>query len=148
MLAYPSPIFWSQAWWVPLLFAGATITVVRGAALFGRPGEGPPAARVLASDLLSFCLAYALTSFTHDVPNVTLAMLVLWWIARVLRGESRSVILYSLTLALLGTLFEVMLSSTGAFYYQHPDFLGVPRWLPGIYLHAAPLALRIARRMA
>ena len=28
-----------------------------------------------------------------------------------------------------------------------PDVIGVPLWLPGIYLHGAPLALAVARRV-
>lgn len=148
VLSYPSPMLGAQAWWVPLLFMGATLAVVRGAQLF-TPADAPlPSPRVLGADLLSFCLAYGITSFTHTLPNVTLALLVLWWLARVTREESRGVIFYSLTLAALGTAFEAALSSTGAFSYHHADFFGVPRWLPGIYLHAAPIAARLPKLTA
>ena len=50
-------------------------------------------------------------------------------------------------LALGGTLWEMGLTRTGAFKYNFPDVLGVPLWLPGLYAHAAALALAIARAL-
>ena len=43
-----------------------------------------------------------------------------------------------------GLLFEALFSSLGLFYYHRPDLLGVPRWLPAIYLHVGLLALSLS----
>jgi hypothetical protein len=43
-------------------------------------------------------------------------------------------------MAAAGTAFESAWSHAGFFYYRAPDVIGVPRWLPGIYLHAALVA--------
>jgi len=148
VLAYREVAFWDQAWWVGPLFGGATIACVVGARPFiawGKATEVAPPRRLLA-DLIGFCAAYAYTSFAaHDRPNVTLVVLVMVFVVRVLAEDrARWLVVYSLALAVCGTLFEAGLSSTGAFYYLHPDLLGVPRWLPGIYLHAGLIAGEIS----
>jgi hypothetical protein len=146
VLVYPRPDFWDQSWWVPLLFAGASIVTVAGAgpvrALLGGVGgarQAPaPTARELAGDGLAFIVAYAYTSFAPaDRPNVTLALLAAWWLARVVRGAPVWLIVYSLIMAVAGSAFEGGWSALGFFHYLHPDIAGVPRWLPGIYLHVA-----------
>ena len=54
-----------------------------------------------------------------------------------LSGAPAWLVVYSLLVAAGGTLFEARWSTLGFFYYSSPDFIGVPRWLPGIYLHVA-----------
>jgi len=130
---------------VPLLFAGASLAAVAGAAPV-RPllhaAVAPAAtARQVAGDGIAFVAAYAYTSFAPaERPNVTLALLVAWWLARVVRGRATWLIVYSLVMAVAGSLFEAGWSALGFFHYRAPDLLGVPRWLPGIYLHAALVA--------
>lgn len=34
------------------------------------------------------------------------------------------------------------------FHYNHPQLASVPLWLPGLYLHVAPLAVAFARALA
>ncbi len=145
VLWYVHPVFWEQAWWVPLLFAGASLAAVAGARpirrALGARAAVAPTVREIAGDGLAFAVAYAYTSFApHDRPNVTLALLVAWWLTRVVRDRPAWLIAYSLVMALAGTAFEAGWSALGFFYYRHPDIAGVPRWLPGIYLHAALIA--------
>jgi hypothetical protein len=152
VLVYPHVVFWDQAWWVPLLFAGASVAAVLGATpvrrLFGSPAEPAPTARQIAGDGIAFATAYAYTSFAPATsPNVTLALLFAWWLARVVRGRPAWLIVHSLLMAVAGTLFEAGWSALGFFHYLHPDFLGVARWLPGIYLHAGLLAGPLERTL-
>jgi hypothetical protein len=142
VLYYVHPVAWDQAWWVPLLFACASLAAVAGATpvrrLFGVRGERAPTAREIVGDGLAFIVAYAYTSFApHDRPNVTLAVLAGFWLARVVRDRAAWLIAYSLVMAVAGSGFEAAWSSLGFFYYRHPDIAGVPRWLPAIYLHVA-----------
>jgi hypothetical protein len=152
VLWYAHPVVWDQAWWVPLLFAGASLAAVGGATpvrrLLGARNPPPPTAREVAGDGLAFITAYAYTSFAPaDRPNVTLALLAAWWLARVVRGRAGWLVVYSLLTAAAGTLFEAGWSALGFFAYHHPDFLGVPRWLPGIYLHVALVAGPLERAL-
>src|SRR5262245_2066709 len=90
VLWYPHPVFWDQAWWVPFLFAGASIAAVAGATpirrVLGAPAEALPTARQVVGNGLAFVTAYVYTSYApQDQPNVTAALLVAWWVARVVR---------------------------------------------------------------
>ncbi|MSP59871.1 MAG: hypothetical protein EXR72_05940 [Myxococcales bacterium] len=144
VLSYARPICWGQAWWVPLLFAFATLAVVAGAApmraLFASGFDRPPSLGELGGDAIGFVIAYAYTAFGHRQPLVVAAVLGGFWLARVLHARPAWMMPYGLAVAAGGTLFEAALSSTGAFRYHHPDFLGVPVWLAGIYLHCALFA--------
>jgi hypothetical protein len=154
VLAYPKPFLWQQAWWVPFLFAAASLFVVAAArpilVAFGGTDDRPPAAREVAGDGILFVTAYAFTAYGHALPSVVLAVLVAWWLGRVVRGRRFWLVPYSLAAAVGGTLFEAGLSATGAFHYLVPDFLGVPMWLPALYLHVAllsgPLHVLVAKR--
>jgi hypothetical protein len=78
---------------------------------------------------------------------LALALVMTWsWHAK--RHPGEGALPYALATALGGTLFEAMLSSTGAFYYtkDNQDILGVPIWLPALYLHASLLTRAIALR--
>jgi hypothetical protein len=151
VLVYAHPVLWHQAWWVPLLFAAASVVAVAGAMplrrLFGAVSPDPTP-REIAGDGLAFVTAYVFTSFAPaDRPNVTLGLLAAWWLSRVVRGRPAWLTVYSLVMAVAGSLFEAGWSALGLFHYVRPDGLGVPRWLPGIYLHAALVAGPLARTL-
>jgi hypothetical protein len=148
VLFYPSPVLWQQAWWVFPLFFFATLAVIAGARLIiPRPPEGPGSPiRIAVGDFFALLIAYAFTAFEHTRPNVVLCVLVALWMARVLRGMPPREIVFCLLIALGGTSWEAMWSGIGMFTYHHPDFLGVPRWLPALYLHAG-IAGASARRV-
>src|SRR5215831_14543365 len=114
----PSRLLWGQALWVPPLFGGASLALVWGHALLKRLLHRPP---VPAS--ASACA-------------LTLALTLLWG-ARVAISPTLDKAIAGPLYAILGPLFEAALSSTGAFHYRHPNLLGVPLWLPAIYLHVS-----------
>ncbi|MGH7285530.1 MAG: hypothetical protein ACRELY_28750 [Polyangiaceae bacterium] len=147
VLTYAHVAFWNQAWWVFPLFFVASLAAVFGARvtrkMFRAAPLAPNDARRIAADGIAFATAYAMTSFTHEAANATLAVLVAFWIARMLAGAPRWLVVLSLANAALGPLVEAAISSTGAFTYDHPDFMLVARWLPGIYLHVAPISARL-----
>jgi hypothetical protein len=149
VLFYPHVALWSQAWWVPLLFAVASIAAVAAAwPWIPRQATTPGMGRIVV-DGAGFLAAYAYTSFAPaERPNVTLAVLVVAFAVRVL-GERRPawLVLHCLLLSIGGVITEWAISSTGAFFYRHPDFLMTPRWLGGIYLHAGLVSGAIAVRL-
>jgi hypothetical protein len=149
VLYYPHPDVWQQAFWVPFLFIGASLAMPAGVAPFRQLARQlpPPSMRALVVASLLFVAAYAFTAAAGDWPNVVLLVLGTSWLIRVSMGVPRWLILYSLAVALVGAGLEAVLSSTGAFYYRHPDFLGVTRWLPALYLHAGLLAGPVRRML-
>jgi hypothetical protein len=147
VLGYSDVFAWNQAWWVPLLFFCSTLIALIGSRVTRKMFDAPPLApnnpRLMAADLVAFAAAYSLTSFTHAAPNETMLILVAFWIARILITPTpKWVIAFSLISAITGPLVEATLSRCGLFAYTHPDFLGVARWLPGIYLFVAPAIAR------
>jgi len=137
VLAYHHP-FWSlQAIWVPPEFAIATLAALMGARRFVR-GQPPASMLRVVTDGAWFMGAYAYTSFAEPShANVTLAALAVAWALHVIaQRRSPGTIVWCVVLAICGCLAEGTLSRTGAFWYVYPDVYGVPRWLPGIYLHA------------
>jgi hypothetical protein len=148
VLSYSHPAFAGQAWWVPLQFALATLAICAGAWPFGvRLPE--PSGRDLARAAAWFVGAYAASAAFQRWPIALAVVYAVTWLIRVgLAPRSATVALYSLLLAAAGTGAEAAISSTGAFAYARPDALLVPIWLPGLYLHGAPLALALTRSLA
>jgi hypothetical protein len=147
VLGYTDVFTWSQAWWVPLLFFCSTLMALVGARTTRRMFEAPPLdpnpPSLVALDAIAFGVAYALTSFTHASPNLTIAILAIFWLIRIVAIKTpKWVIAFSLASAVTGPLVEATISRCGLFAYTHPDFVGVARWLPGIYLFVAPVAAR------
>jgi hypothetical protein len=149
VLSYPHVFVWNQSWWVPLLFAGAAVVITANAGvirkLFGARQLEAPTARDIVSDGISFVTAYAFTAYAQILPNVIAGVLFMWWLARVLKGAPAWLVVYSVLVGIGGTLFEAGWSALGFFHYNHPDMIGVPRWLPGIYLQVAFLTAGLER---
>jgi hypothetical protein len=146
VLAYPRPDFWQQAWWVPLLFFVGTLVALAMTDPVRRLVGGAPPARNPASalvDMGSFVAAYYLTSVAHHEPDVLTALLLGTWLVRAISLPGWAVA-YCIGFALVGPAVEATLSGLGGFHYLHPDFLGLARWLPALYLHVGVAAVSTA----
>lgn len=129
-----------QAPWVPLLFGASGLALTAGYAGLARlAGERAPRATLpeLARSLLWFFAAYASTAAYQQKPRRLALALVSCWMARVLAAPTAGKLVAGPLLAAAGPLFESRLSSTGAFRYRRPDAMGLPLWLPALYLHAS-----------
>lgn len=164
VLRYDVGGLFGQAWWVPLQFGVASLAIVAGAAPFVRYRPAPRE-RDFVTGVAWFVAAYAASGVFDAQPEALAAGLALAWLARVAVAEGprerrregpregrrdgvsprAALVAYSLLLAAAGTGAEAILSAAGTFEYLHPDFVGVPVWLPLLYLHGAPLALALAR---
>ncbi len=148
VLAYPHVAFWGEAWWVPFLFGGASVFIVGSAGnvrgIFAAPALPAPSVQRVAAGAVAFVTAYAFTAFGHELPNVVGAVLAGFWLARALQAPAWLVV-YSIVVAIGGSAFEATWSALGFFRYLVPDFVGIPRWLPGIYLHVAFLTADLER---
>jgi hypothetical protein len=147
VLDYETGGFFGQAWWVPLQFGVASLAIVAGARPFARGWPAPRPSELVAGAAW-FVAAYAASGVFDDRPGWLAAALVATWAARMARAQRPlGLVGWSLLLAAAGTGAEALLSAAGTFSYAHPDLLGVPVWLPGLYLHGAPLALGLARAL-
>jgi hypothetical protein len=139
---YASPTLLEIAWWVPLLFGGAAVAIG-----FSHPLLDPllhhRRFRSLFSSLLGLAwlpLVYLISASFFDTLTKTLLILLVYCNFWLLAGSDWQNLVFSLVTAITGTLIEMILVAAGAFAYLHPDILGVPYWLPGIYA-CASLAL-------
>lgn len=133
---YPVPVLLGVAWWVPLLFGVAAVAIgyshVRVDPLLGQRRRP---ARIVFSfgELTWVALMYVVSASALDsvakVGLLTVIYLNFW----VMAGRSWQNLLLSIVTAITGTLVEMVLVAGGAFFYLHPDMLGVPYWLPCIY---------------
>jgi len=85
-------------------------------------------------------LAYLISAVFFDTLTKTALILLIYFNFWLLSGSDWQNLVFSLVTAITGTLIEMILVAAGAFAYLHPDMLGVPYWLPGIYA-CASLAL-------
>jgi hypothetical protein len=137
---YPRPMLFGVAWWVPLLFAAAAVAIG-----YSHPLVDPlisrarPYRRLSSSigELTWLVLAYLISASTLDslakVGLIAIIYLNFWLLA----GHSWQDLLLAFVTAVTGTLVEMILVNAGVFSYTHPDILGVPYWLPGLYACAS-----------
>ena len=141
VLYYASPWLWGQAWWVLPLFGATTVGVLHGAKLFMRASIGE---HELYGSAAWFFAAYWASGMWHGHPYGLAVCYALFLALRTTHGVTW---LFGLGIAAGGVLVEWLLTSLGLFTYRHPDLLGLPLWLPGLYAHSAPFALSLALRL-
>lgn len=148
VLSYETEAFGEWAWFVPLEFGLAGVAA--GIAIPGiERAVGPPAiprqglAR-RAAELLLFAAAYGATALWDGdgAPWVTAGLLALV-AARLVLVPLHGDWVYALAAAVLGPLAEIAILGTGAFDYAHPDFAGIPMWLPALWANGGLLIRRL-----
>jgi hypothetical protein len=143
-LSYPHAR-WGQPWWVPVEFALAFAAVVSMIAWAGGPSPGEQSPRRAAVETLLFTSVYGFTSLTWRSPYACAATLAVLAVARrktfaSLGGRN---VRAAIGLVAVGPAVEASLSSAGLFAYAPQHLIArVPVWLPLLYLHAVPLAVR------
>ena len=146
VLFYASPDVLAQAWWVAPQFGLATIVILLGTRLFQPQDLPAPPGREIAVASAWFIGAYVASAFAVDNTWLLAGLCAAAFVGRVAVADRRwAVVGFSAALAAGGSLYEGMLSSTGVFSYAVPLVWTIPAWLPGLYLHGAPLALLVAR---
>lgn len=138
--------FFGQAWWVWPVFGVMCVGLLPGYAIVRGLFRKPPTQKSLGgllSSALVFFAAYAITGpYAHETLLLSVA-LPLAWIPRVAARRRTEAVVFSLILAVMGPVTESVFSLLGFFAYAEPDILGVPFWLPGIYLHGGLLATEV-----
>lgn len=152
VLSYPRPDLLAQAWWVAPNFAVSAVLMMVGSQPFveraPQTAGAHPSWRQLTEAALWFLTAYFASGLLFRHPAWLFAGYVATWLARVWpRVERKPLLVHGILLAAAGTGYEAVLSALGTFHYHHPDVLGVPVWLPGLYLHGSPLAFQITRAL-
>jgi hypothetical protein len=151
VLSYPAsdPRLAGQSWWVGLQFIAFAVLILLAASAVARVRPRPATGWNVVHAVAWFVGAYAATAVFWHHPRVLAILLGLSWLDRVaLRPDRWPLIVFSVGVAVAGTLYEGALAGAGGFAYHHHDFFHVPFWLPGLYLHGALLAVAVVRYVA
>lgn len=144
--AYTHPVFWKAAWWVPLLYAGAyMIGLLRP--LLDRRSPPPPWRSVLLAFAI-FVAAYVASALPLSWPLVSAILLALFLLSWSLFDRSRVQLVIAAAAAVGGPATEAFFISRGTFVHLQPLVLGVPGWLPFIYMTASVALCLLAKRLA
>ncbi len=146
---YPAPVFLKMAWWTPLLFG---TTAAAGGALYARGWRALRAPRALprrptlAIGFTIFAALYWASGYAPLTNAGKLGLLLagaaaIWGLVdRTWQG----VVLAAIGVV-AGSATEILLTSLGSFQHLSADALGIPLWLPGLYLAAGPAVGQTAR---
>ncbi len=151
VLSYPDPWLLGQSWCVAPNFGLATLLMWRGTMLIAPQIdklEPQATGAEIIGDILWFTAAYVASGLLklHSWP--LLALYLIAFALRTFRRPGRNWLwLHGLGLALGGCTVEMLLVHFGKFRYEHPDIGGIAYWLPGLYLHLAPMAMAASRRL-
>jgi hypothetical protein len=140
-IGYPHPSYLGIAWWVPLLYTGASLAIglshPQMDALLGKPRVSLDRGRLLVG-FVGLCAIWFASGAIHlDTLAVSAilapASLALWFfLDRTWQGLA-----IAFGTAIMGCAIEVVLSGAGFFHHEHPDLLGIAMWLPWIYVAAS-----------
>lgn len=148
---YADPWILKTAWWVPLLYGSASAL---GGLFYDQAYQrlgGPPrlpSQGQATNALFVFGLLYFASGFLPVSNVVKLVVLVggsivVWGMV----DQTKQGVVLGVVVALAGCSAEIVLTRLGAFRHLQADVLGIPIWLPGLYLVAAPAVGQLSRRM-
>ena len=137
---YPRPAFLGVAWWVPLLFGFAAVSIG-----FSHPFidplihnlRRPRRLTTSIAELSWLLLAYVIAASALSSIAKAILLGLIYFNFWLLTGRGWRNLLLSFVTAITGTLIEMTLVAAGAFSYLQPDILGVPYWLPFMYACAS-----------
>jgi hypothetical protein len=137
---YAVPAFFGLAWWVPLLFGGTAVAIgyshpLIDPLLYNR--RPPRRIAISLAELTWLVLAYFVSASFLASPAKAGLLAVIYLNFWLLSGGGWQNLVLSVVTAITGTLIEMILVTAGAFSYLHPDFIGVPYWLPCMYAYAS-----------
>jgi hypothetical protein len=147
VLRYSNPDFLGQPWWVGPQYGLAAVIACLVAWVSIPATTAVRFGKALMRLSLWFFGAYLTTGLLADHAELLAGLLFASWICRMIRlYRDWMVIVFSSALAIVGTLYEVLLTGANTFAYLGAQVLGVPIWLPGLYLHAGPFVVGLSAR--
>jgi hypothetical protein len=131
--SYTDPLFAKTAWWAFPLFAAAYAAGISRPAIDEKPVV--PQWKVgMAMGL--FILAYIITVTPFDLSSRMALLVATFVTSSHFCDPSRAGIIVALCASIIGPFVEINVVRTGSFIHHEAHFLGVPYWLPLLYLNA------------
>lgn len=145
-VTYTSPVFAKAAWWVPLLFTGAYAAGIARPLLVRE--EPPLPAWKAALGMGLFVAAYWLTVAPWPWPVRCAVLAGLFVAGLAICDWTWAGLGLALAAAVAGPVVEIALIRAGTFVHHDAVALGIPAWLPFLYLTAAVGLGSLARWLA
>lgn len=150
VLSYPDPVLFGQSWWVAPNFGLAACVMYLATSLWASWAERKEPLAVTRADVtrqtLWFLAAYFASAGMHVKAHWLAVLYGVVLLRRLIRRrDALPQLVNAVGLAVGGTVVELVMSSAGWFSYAQPSLGSVPLWLPGLYLHGAPLAMAVVR---
>jgi len=147
VLRYAHPSLMGQPWWVAPQFGIAVVLILVACVSIARRMMSSRDRVPFVADATAFVLAYVVTGVLRRNPWAIAVILIALWVGMLLVHGNRALLLaVSLGLAVVGPIYESLLTWTGSFHYMvTPLVLRDPAWLPLLYLNAGVLAVSAAR---
>ena len=145
-------------WWVPCAFGGAGVVLGAAHPLLDRAwGSGLPRVPgwpVTLAAIASFLLCYGLSGWlaaahggTHLLA-VDLPLLGAAAASFLIFERSKGGLLMMFLLATIGPCVEIgLINQLHLYAYTHPDFLGIPSWIPWVYAAGGPANGALGRQV-
>lgn len=148
-LAYRDPGTLGQPWWVPLQFG---LAFAAGLVAISRFGDPVPEQRSLLRALgeaLWFTGVYGTTALLWRSPGILTVLMVVLLLVRTpaLQHTGGANIAPAIAVVAGGPAVEAIISASGLFAYAGTRVFGIPIWLPVLYMHLVPLAVRFSEAM-
>jgi hypothetical protein len=155
VIVYTTPVVGGQAWWAPLQYGSAALVLVLALrrlaprSLVSAQGQRDPRTDVIISGTLF--VAAQLTGGVLDshAAWATGTILMMWCVRLLLEGPigAGTVLLLAAcaSVAVGGTVAEIVIGALGLMQYRHRELRGVPFWLPALWLQAGVLGRDIVR---
>lgn len=141
LVLYPTTFLFREPVWIPLAFGvGSFAGTLAWSRFFARAGDPRAHLTAVARAVAWVALAFLATVVLKSQPSwLVLGALVAGWLVRLRGPLFGRKLAFSLVVAAGGTAGEAVLVRFHAYDFAAPDVLGVPLWLPGLYLHSALL---------
>lgn len=107
----------------------------------------PGTFRAFLESMLLFAFVYLLSGFGGAYTGILVGLIYCTYLLRISSTPDFTfMLIISVTLGIMGGLVESYMSSQDEHGYTNPNFMHIPAWLPGLYLHGA-FALRDGMRL-
>lgn len=148
---YAHVIAWKMAWWTPLAFGSSLAfggLAYRAGHRAMRGDPELPSNAALAAALVIYAGLYCASGYLPASNEGKLALLLvgfagLWW----LLDRSWQGMVMAAVAAIGGCLTEFVLTQRGVFRHLQPDVIGLPVWLPALYLASGTVLGQLSRKV-
>ncbi|MBI5046950.1 hypothetical protein HZC07_04445 [Candidatus Micrarchaeota archaeon] len=137
---YGKADFFGVPLWLPFLYGLAGVYIVKVAQeirrQLGEKTKKEPFWKYMIGNIVAV-VVLVISGIIWNNPLLLTGVLLVFSIGLYLLWQEETIILVYIFAMIVGPIFDMIATKTGAWYYPMPDFLDIPIWLPLLYGLAA-----------